>query len=394
MKSPVDFYNSTPVLQEFQQVTDGKLYRPVPDDWVVIAGDIRGSTEWIRQGKYKEINVAGASIIAAVSNLYKSEMTLPYTFGGDGAILLAPNGRLQEIGYALQFCEKAIRDSFGMEMKTGIVSVADIRKAGHDIRVARLQLSESLFQTMFWGDGAAFAEKLIKKQEPASQPDTPLPEPEIHWLEGLECRWQKIPPRKDEITACIIKAHGETEQEQAETYDRCIKALQTIYGPLRDQHPLRLTDLKLSMNPKELIPEWKMRSWKPNLYRRTRYALKLAYEYLTGLYVMNRNISTNRVDWGLYKPDLIKHADFRKFDDGLRLILPSRTTQRKKLEEYLDGEYHKGLLTFGVHSSKNLIITCYITNHQREHIHFVDGADGGYALAAQQMKLRMKPDHE
>ncbi|MEX2600706.1 MAG: DUF3095 family protein [Balneolaceae bacterium] len=394
MKSPAGFYDSTPVLKEFQQVTNGALYLPVPDDWVVIAGDIRGSTEWIKQGKYKEINVAGASIIAAVSNLFKSEMALPYSFGGDGAILVAPESRLPEIRAALLFCEEAIRGSFGMEMKTGIVPVSDIRKAGHDIRIARLQLSETVYQTMFWGEGTAYAEILIKEQEPVSLPDKSLPEPDTPWLEGLECRWQKIPSHKDEVTACIIKAYGATDQNKAEIYDGCIKALQKIYGPLRDHHPFRLKDVKLAINPRELIPEWKMRSWKPGFFRSIRYAYKLAYEYLTGKAVMSRNITTNKVDWGRYKPDLIKHADFRKFDDSLRFVLSSRTSEREELEEYLKEEYRKGRLTYGLHSSKNLIITCYITNHHREHIHFVDGADGGYALAAQQMKERTNPDHE
>jgi hypothetical protein len=32
------------------------------------------------------------------------------------------------------------------------------------------------------------------------------------------------------------------------------------------------------------------------------------------------------------------------------------------------------------------MITCFITNYHREHVHFVDGADGGYVFAAQKIK--------
>jgi len=35
-------------------------------------------------------------------------------------------------------------------------------------------------------------------------------------------------------------------------------------------------------------------------------------------------------------------------------------------------------------------MTCLIFNHEGNHVHFVDGADGGYAMAARPLKAALK----
>ena len=35
-------------------------------------------------------------------------------------------------------------------------------------------------------------------------------------------------------------------------------------------------------------------------------------------------------------------------------------------------------------------MTCAISAYQGDHVHFIDGADGGYALAAKQLKGQLK----
>ena len=55
----------------------------------------------------------------------------------------------------------------------------------------------------------------------------------------------------------------------------------------------------------------------------------------------------------------------------------------------LDERQAKGKLVYGLHASKAALMTCLIFNRQGEHVHFVDGADGGYALASAQMKEKL-----
>lgn len=45
------FYDDLPLLEEFLDVTDPTRYSPVPDDWLIAATDVQGSTEAIRRGK-------------------------------------------------------------------------------------------------------------------------------------------------------------------------------------------------------------------------------------------------------------------------------------------------------------------------------------------------------
>lgn len=385
MSDESNFYEELPEFSDFKKVSDGSLYQPVPDDWWIIAGDIRNSTEAIENGSYKEVNMAGASIIAAISNLFKDFGELPFTFGGDGSIVLVPDQKHSEIKQTLAFCRQAIWDSFGLEMRTGAVSIKDVRSAGLDVKVAKMKLSETISQPVFWGDGLEYAESLIKDKNGEGQ----KPDGYVANLEGLECRWQEIPPDQDEIASYIIKATGKNDEENSEIYEHCLQKIDEIYGSLNDRNPITEAKLVFKKSWKKLAVEWKIRTWKPTLKKKLKYALKLLFQLTTGTYLMKNRTETKNTDWGRYKSDLIKHVDFRKFSEALRFVASGTSEERKEMEVFLEMLYKEGKLYYGVHSSSSLIITCYVTNYHREHIHFVDGVDGGYAMAAKKMKKQI-----
>lgn len=384
------FYNRAPIITDFLRLTDEDQYFPVPDEWHVVAADIRNSTKAIEEGKYKEVNMAGASVIAAVSNVFKDEGDLPFSFGGDGSILLIPNRKIPEIRDLLSFCRSAVKENFGLELTAGVLPVQKIRDAGYDIRVAKFRLSDTIHQTLFWGDGISYAENLIKQNNGEESDFFPDDLEQHSVFEGLECRWKEIPPNHDEITSYIIKARGASLRDKAEVYDLCLNKISSIYGSLDKRNPLQEEKLVFTFNIKELMVEWKMRTWKSTLKRRFQYALKLAFQLITGRYLMWKKTITKHTDWGRYKPDLVKHADFRKFDDGLKFVFSGTELQREKMESFLEHAFNIGDLHYGIHSSQSLIITCYIKNYHKHHVHFVDGSDGGYALAAKNMKRQIK----
>jgi len=70
-------------------VADGNNYHDVPDDWLVVVSDIKGSTKAIESGRYKEINILGGSSIIAVLNCIKN-VEIPFVFGGDGESFVIP----------------------------------------------------------------------------------------------------------------------------------------------------------------------------------------------------------------------------------------------------------------------------------------------------------------
>src|SRR5258707_9630418 len=62
------FYGSIPVFRGFGKLMDPALYSPLPDDWTIGVADIVESTKAIAQARYKAVNMAGAAVIAAVTN--------------------------------------------------------------------------------------------------------------------------------------------------------------------------------------------------------------------------------------------------------------------------------------------------------------------------------------
>src|SRR5437868_12828593 len=78
------FYGSIPVFRGFTSLMDPALYAPLPDDWSIGVADIVDSTKAIAAQRYKAVNMAGAAVIAAVTNALEGR-EFPFVFGGDGA---------------------------------------------------------------------------------------------------------------------------------------------------------------------------------------------------------------------------------------------------------------------------------------------------------------------
>ena len=74
---------------------------------------------------------------------------------------------------------------------------------------------------------------------------------------------------------------------------------------------------------------------------------------------------------------------------ALRMVIDSAPEQTKRLKDFLDKEYKNNNLYYGLHITNEALITCLIFNRANAHLHFIDGASGGYALAASQMKKQM-----
>ena len=63
---------------------DPARYTPLPPDWSIGVADIVQSTKAIAENRYKAVNMAGAAVIAAVTNALGNR-EFPFVFGGDGA---------------------------------------------------------------------------------------------------------------------------------------------------------------------------------------------------------------------------------------------------------------------------------------------------------------------
>ena len=89
MSAPPNFFEALAPFQHTRQSFEDRFYGPAPDDWLLAVTDVESSTRAVEAGLYQLVNLAGAAGIAAVRNACGGE-TIPFLFGGDGAVLLVP----------------------------------------------------------------------------------------------------------------------------------------------------------------------------------------------------------------------------------------------------------------------------------------------------------------
>ncbi|QRM28609.1 DUF3095 domain-containing protein [Microvirga sp. VF16] len=372
-----DFYARLPVFDHFSQLTDPGLYMPVPDDWVLGLSDIVRSTAAIAAGRYKEVNTAAASVIAAVSNkLGTSEF--PFVFGGDGASFALPasqSGLAQEV---LAAVAAWVRDSFDFELRIAIVPVSEIRAKGHDVRIARFAASPDVSYAMFSGGGLAYAERRMKEGAFAIPPAAPGTLPD---LTGLTCRFDEIIPQRGVVLSLIILPDP---RASAETFNALVgQVLDLAEGPeagrpFPDDGPPVPTPFKgFAIEAKTYGKDG------PGF----RKLAEMVFMRLVAFLIFRFGLTVGRFDPARYRHQLVENTDFRKFDDGLRMTLDCTPTLADRLEALLQDAEKKGIARSGLHRQDAALMTCFVPSATRpDHIHFVDGAMGGYAVAAQALK--------
>lgn len=379
-----NFYQDIPGISSFRMIADIQFYEPLPDDWLVIATDIRNSTEAIASGKYRAVNMAGASAIAAILNDFP-DLQIPFVFGGEGVTIAMPDVGTDHIMGLLKFCREAVREIFGLELAAGCRYMSELRKEGKEIKLGKFKISEYANQAIFWGDGVDYVEEVVKAS--ARELDS------VTMIEGdfsgLECRWNSIPSGRDEVLSIIIKSVIEDEQERSRFYKRCFEKIERIYGQESDYAPVSADNLSLTLKPALLGGETNLRSYPSKFWKKLLYYAKLYYTQFAGGYLMKNKIETKNTRWGDYKPDFVKNADFRKFSDGLKLVISGTVHQRNELRKFLMQQFSQGKAAFGTHASPASLTTCYVTDYQSKHVHFIDGTDGGYASASVELKQQL-----
>src|SRR3979409_1485866 len=158
------FYGSIPVFRGFSSLMDPALYSPLPDDWSIGVADIVESTRAIAEARYKAVNMAGASVIAAVTNALQGR-EFPFVFGGDGASFAVAPDDLERAREALAATSAWVKDDLDLAMRVALVPVAAVRAQGFDVRVARVAPSPNLSYAMFSGGGLGWAEAAMKRGE-------------------------------------------------------------------------------------------------------------------------------------------------------------------------------------------------------------------------------------
>ena len=362
----------------------------MPDDWYILVTDIRGSTQAVEAGRYKDVNLLGACSIVAVLNV-AGKTEIPFVFGGDGASLLIGPQLLPAAEEALLAVQKLAKTSFNLELRVGAVPVKILLAANYRVKIAKFKVSENYSQAIFTGGGLTRATELIKDADAGN----------IYSIKnsgisatadfsGLECRWQDIPSKYGEIVTLLVMVQEKFCEQSHQIYKDVLREIERIYGNENCLNPISGENLKLTLNSSKLIKETQVRTSGGTWLDRQMYLSKIQLETALGSMLMNFKVKTPEVDWGVYKDSAIAATDYRKFDDMLRMVIAGNGWQRSKLTEYLEKSYIEGKLVYGLHVSDRALMTCLVFERSGRQVHFVDGADGGYALAAKDLKQRMR----
>jgi Protein of unknown function (DUF3095) len=72
-------------------------------------------------------------------------------------------------------------------------------------------------------------------------------------------------------------------------------------------------------------------------------------------------------------------------------VLDCTDAESAAIESYLADLHAHGRIAYGTHQADRAMMTCLVFSLQEgRHVHFIDGADGGYALAALQLKAQLQ----
>jgi Protein of unknown function (DUF3095) len=373
------FYASIPVFGGFASLMDPALYKPLPDDWTIGIADIVQSTKAIRENHYKAVNMAGAAVIAALKNSLDGR-DFPYVFGGDGASFAVPPQDLARAREALAATAAWVKDDLHLLMRVALVPVACTRAQGFDVRVARFAPSPNVTYAMFSGGGLEWADGAMRRGEFAVAPAAPGVRPD---LAGLSCRFEEMPAARGLILSLLIVAGGGADP------DAFRAAIEDIVALIA-----KSPDMCKPIPPGSPVMRWP--SAGAGLEARTarnariplvlRHGGVLARTFLYYL-ILRYGISVGGFVPATYLRQVVENSDFRKFADGLRMILDCTPDLADAIEKRLAVAASAGTVRYGLHRQDAAVMTCFTPSPTNsDHVHFIDGARGGYASAAMALK--------
>jgi hypothetical protein len=376
------FYSRLPVnqLSLSELLTEEHLFYRIPENWHVIITDVKKSTQAVADGRHETVNlVATGSIVAVLNIAYKENITIPFFFGGDGATFIIPPIILETSLNALMLHQENTRKNFEMELRVGHVSVVDIYRNEQNLTISKLKTSDLFSIPIVLGNGLNYAEKIIKGEDYRFFPPA-ITTTELN-MEGMECSWDRIKPpvQFDEVVSLLVMAQN--KEEQARGFKKVADMLDGIYGQHEQRKPITEPQLKLKRTFQKISRETKGKFGANNLVYLVATWFKL---FLGPLYFKTKAGKT-------YLNQLVQLSDTLVIDGKISTVISGTTAQREQLEKELNLLEMQGEIVYGLYVSKESILSCYVRNRNEKHIHFVDGADGGYTRAAMVLKKKLRP---
>ena len=380
------FYDALAALPSFHEATVGTVTHAVPADWHVVLSDVEGSTEAIHAGRYKQVNMLGAAVIAC-SRTLSAPHGVPFVFGGDGATLAVPAQAVPRLRSGLASIRKMGIDAYGLKIRIATVPVSSLTNQGLDLRLCKYSLSPANQLAAWYGDGWLRAEDMLKSgdlPEGSVIPEDDVGNPEDMDLTGLQCRWDFLESKRGFKSCFIIVIRTTDPSARLMVMDKIAALLKADHAgdspSTGGNSGVGIDDLKLAFKSELLKAESGARSRNRLTILAANFGARLLFlagKWLPGIPGTN------------YRKELIENTDFVKFDGSLKFVVDCSKQWLRTLIDACEGLEREGLIWYGQHSSKRAILTCLVPSLEK-HIHFIDGSDGGYAAAAKILKTKIR----
>ncbi|WP_061247846.1 DUF3095 domain-containing protein [Leptospira alstonii] len=390
-----NFYKYLPTLSSFTDIIEPSNYFTVPDDWNLIITDVVNSTDAIRNGHYKDVNIAGCITAMAVSNLMR-DMDYPFLFGGDGMTLLLPDNVLSGVKDILFSVRELVKSSFGLKLRAGIVNVGELKRIGKELKLCKLKISDFYNQAILTGNALDVAESLVKNDDSTNPYIIPLThktkiKPDFT---GFTCRWQDIPSHRGETVSFIVKMNSPSAASDQALLKVVLDQIGVLLGNDVEIHPLKEEKIKVDLSGKYPRKEATIHSGSGKGFFFFLRRLKIKIEGIAVNFAINSQWKfgpkVNGAELRELRKSQVIASDFRKYDGTLKMVVACDSDSRESFLKFLDDLYRQGKLFYGYHVSDRALMTCALHEGSVREVHFVDSADGGYALAAVQLKEQIK----
>jgi len=379
MSATESFFSDLHSFSDFATLGEDRHYEDLPSDWNVVITDVRGSTAAIAAGRYQDVNMLGAASVAVLGQLWRDN-AIPFVFGGDGASILVPPSRLEAVSSELIKLRNLALANYDLELRVGVVPMKEIAAQGLKVQVAKFASGQAKPIAFIRGGGLSWADNAIKSK------------PELYCLsdhaagvldevKDLSCRWQPLKSRKGKVLSILARSSSNEVEIYASVLDQLTEILG---GDVQISSPVNQLNMKYKSLYAILKSEFQLQALKleRGLLVRLAWILFSLWEFK---YACGFSFGGKK-----YAEKIPSHSDFRKFDDMLRLVIDCTPQQIDKINSYFEALYRGGQLYYGIHVSDHAIMTCLVGSvGDGDHIHFIDGGDGGYALAAKALKEQL-----
>ena len=377
--STENFYPGVPVFRSFANVADQECYLPLPGDWLIGIADVVDSTKAVQAKRYKAVNMAGAAVIVAITNALEHR-EFPFVFGGDGASFAVPPSAAWIAREALAATATWVKEELNLTLRTGLVRVATARQQGADVRVARFAASDNIALAMFSGGGLAWADAAIKQGRVHRTAAPPGTRPD---LSGLSCRFEEIPAVRGLILSLLVMpAVGATSADVRQVFEAVIRFTERnpdASGPVPNRN-CRAAMAAAGARPRSRAQRRAGESLpgaRPSCWCGPSSVPDHALQH------QGRPLLAEKIRQGAGRefrlPQVRRHAAH-----GDRLHARRSPTRSN---DFSKAAAAAGTVRFGLHRQDRAMMTCFTPSPiHANHVHFIDGALGGYTTAATAMK--------